>query len=140
MVDLGLSDEQIAERVEASPGRIRKIAGGSERDPSARLLRAMHRYFMEVGAAADPPIPVDRPPGLEPVDNMAGSRPHPGDTLDPAAYTALLERLDRQAIAITRLAEAIERLTAPEAPDPQAVREAVAAEERLAGDSTSILR
>lgn len=98
MVDLGLSDEQIAARVEASSATVRKIAGGSERHPSARLLRAMHRYFMEVGAAATPPIPIDRPPGLEPDDNMAGAA---GDTLTVPA--SLLTALAAQTAAISEL-------------------------------------
>lgn len=63
MVDLGLSDQQIAASADVSTGTIRKIMGGSEREPSARLLRAIYRYFQEV--AAERGIPLDKPPGLD---------------------------------------------------------------------------
>lgn len=104
MVELGLSAEQIAMRAGKSAGHIRKIMGGSERDPSARVLRSIHHYFMEVGAAADPPIPVDRPPGLEPDDNRAGTE---GDT--PAVPAAYLARIDA---LIAQMAEVVEELRA----------------------------
>lgn len=73
MVDLGLSDVQIASEVGASAATIRKIMGGSERHPSARLLRAIHRYFVRVGGEADPPIPIDRPPGLSSMESPGGA-------------------------------------------------------------------
>lgn len=85
MVDLGLSDEQIAERADTSAGHIRKIMGGSEREPSARVLRAMYRYFQEVGAERG--IPIDKPPGLD-------MDPARGNDTSSLAGSAYLTRVD----------------------------------------------
>lgn len=93
---LGRSSEQVAAAVKVSPVTIRKIEGGSNKSPSADLVRRMYDYFRQL--AEDQHLLIDPPPG---VDLLRASAEN-----DPVAAA-----IDRQTEVITRamtdLADAI---------------------------------
>lgn len=107
---LGLSDQQVATRADVGKVYIRKIEGGSEPNPSRRVIREMARYFREEGERQR--IPVDDPP--------AGFMADPGDGATTPGLadliTAQTEAIDRQTAMLERV---LTVLTA--ASDPQVV-------------------
>lgn len=58
---VGLSPEQVAKHVGVSSSHVRKIEGGSLRDPSKRLISDIYDYLREVGESQGKPV--EKPPG-----------------------------------------------------------------------------
>lgn len=85
MVELELSDVQIAARVGVSPPTIRKFMGSPDGELGAASRKAMLAYFREVATRNGTPI--DEPP----VGFIVA-----GDTGAPPDSAAIIEAIDRQ--------------------------------------------
>jgi transcriptional regulator with XRE-family HTH domain len=74
---LDMTAEAVAAIVSVHPGTVRKIEGGSNRTPSAHLLRSLHQVYMREGEAQR--IAVAPPPGMRAEEQTA---PEPADLAD----------------------------------------------------------
>lgn len=111
---LSLSDAQVADRAGVGWQHIRKIEGGSERNPSRRVVREMSRYFREIGERQG--IPVDDPPGAY----LSGALAAPPNEV-PDAYLARIDALVAELQADrTLIRELLGRLSLPELAQDQA--------------------
>lgn len=67
---LDLSSEAVAAALGVHDGTIRKIEGGSNREPSAHLLRALYGFYLERAETRERPLAIEPPPGLLPEANQ----------------------------------------------------------------------
>lgn len=114
---LGLTPEQVAVRAGVTEPTIRKIEGGSNRNPSRRVVYEMARYFREVAAIQG--VAIADPPGAY----MAGTGG--GDTLSVPAD--LYTRMDNLYELVERLVKQNAELMARLLPAPSAIEERAAA-------------
>jgi transcriptional regulator with XRE-family HTH domain len=63
---LDLTVEVVAERIAASPATLRKIEGGSNTKPSARMLRDLYAVYLRAAEDRPRPIAIEPPPGMSP--------------------------------------------------------------------------
>ena len=63
---LDLTVEVVAERIGASAATIRKIEGGSNAKPSARMLRDLYAVYLHAAEDRPRPIAIEPPPGMAP--------------------------------------------------------------------------
>lgn len=89
---LELSDEQAGRAAKVTKATIRKIEGGSTKNPSARLLHDLYKFYKAEGERLD--RPVEEPPGYR-------SAP----VADPADVA---QAIRDQTVVLTRLAAALE--------------------------------
>lgn len=110
---LDLSVETVAATLGASAATIRKIEGGSNAKPSARMLRDLYAVYLHEAESRPRPVAIEPPPGLsaETPPSVAGA----GDLA--TAFQELgswikvyVERTEERLAAAERRADALEQL------------------------------
>lgn len=110
---LDLSVETVAAEMGAAPATIRKIEGGSNAKPSARMVRDLYAIYLRAAENRARPVAIEPPPGLSaetpPSDAGAGTLAAAFSEL-ASWLQAYVSRTDARIEAAERRAAALEQL------------------------------